>query len=83
MVLIVGRSIMQLLSTLVRFLTAHSLLGQLPTTTDCRRLSAVSGQPLTANLVVLQIFISIIQPYFLAGMVPLMFLYFFVQKYYR
>jgi len=29
------------------------------------------------------IFISIIQPYFLAGMIPLMCLYFFVQKYYR
>jgi len=30
-----------------------------------------------------QIFISIIQPYFLAGMFPLMVLYFFVQKFYR
>jgi ATP-binding cassette, subfamily C (CFTR/MRP), member 1 len=32
---------------------------------------------------VLQIFISIIQPYFLAGMVPLMGVYFIIQKFYR
>jgi ATP-binding cassette, subfamily C (CFTR/MRP), member 1 len=30
-----------------------------------------------------QIFISIIQPYFLAGMVPLMGVYFVIQKFYR
>lgn len=29
------------------------------------------------------IFISIIQPYFLAGMIPLMGIYFFIQRYYR